>query len=361
MDRSDFETAFEWQIRACRVYASEIYARLLERCLDDLRAGGPVATLAGRWTGPHPLQGLFPLRLAASVHRIVLAGQAPDLARHYPTTGGAPRWPAASDLFIAVVAANLDELGDQLERFPQTNEVARCGALLAGLLPLARLPLRLWELGASAGLNLNWDRYRFELGSFRWGPPASAVRIRAEAEGVPPRDPGRDAVAIESREGCDLAPIDAASDEEALRLCSYVWPDQPQRLVTLRGAVEVARRHPPRVTRANAADWLAERLAADPPDGVQRVVYHSAVWPYLEDQERRRIGEMLARAGSSASARTPLAWLRLEHEGDPLTLRVRTWPGGVERRLAETHPHGLRVRWHGGDSSWAGHPAQKTR
>jgi hypothetical protein len=347
MDTGDFETAFDWQVRACRIYASEIYARLMERCLEDLRAGGPVATLAARWTGPHPLQGLFPLRLAAAAHRLVLTGRAPDLARHYPTAGGAPRWPAAADLFIAVVAAHLDELGDQLERFPQTNEVARCGALLAAFLPLARLPLRLWELGASAGLNLNWDRYRFELGSFRWGPPASAVRIRAEAEGVPPEGPAHDAVLIESRAGCDLSPIDATSDEEAERLCSYVWPDQPQRLATLRGAIDVARRHPTRLTRADAADWLAEHLAADPPDGVQRVVYHSAVWPYLEEQVRRHIEEMLVRAGRRADARTPLAWVRLEHEGEPLTLRVRSWPGGVERRLAETHPHGLHVRWLG--------------
>ena len=345
MDRSDFETAFDWQVRACRIYASEIYARLMERCLDDLRAGGPVATLAERWAGPHPLQGLFPLRLAAAVHRIVLAGGAPDLAGHYPTAGGTPRWPAAADLFIAVVAAHLDALGDQLDRFPQTNEVARCGALLAAFLPLARMPLRLWELGASAGLNLNWDRYRFELGSFRWGSPASAVRIRAETSGGPPRGPAHDAVEIESRAGCDLSPIDATSEDEAERLCSYVWPDRPQRLATLRAAIDVARRHPPRLARADAADWLAERLAADPPDGVRRVVYHSAVWPYLEESKRLHIERMLTRAGRCADARTPLAWARLEHEGEPLTLRVRTWPGDVERRLAETHPHGHRVRW----------------
>jgi hypothetical protein len=348
MDRSDFETAFDWQVRACRIYACEIYARLMERCLEDLRAGGPVATLAARWTGPHPLQGLFPLRLAAAVHRLVLTGAAPDLARHYPTLGGSPRWPAAGDLFIAVVAENLDELGDQLERFPQTNEVARCSALLAAFLPLAHLPLRLWELGASAGLNLNWDRYRFELGAFRWGPPASVVRIRAEALGAPPEGPAHVAIVIESREGCDLSPIDATSDDEAERLCSYVWPDQPQRLAALRGAIDVARRHPPRLARADAADWLAPRLAADPPDGVQRVVYHSALWPYLEEPVRRRIEEMLTRAGRRADSRTPLAWVRLEHEGEPLTLRVRSWPGGVERRLAEIHPHGLHVRWLGG-------------
>ena len=62
MDRSDFETAFEWQVRARRIHDSEICARPIERCLEDLRAGGPLATLATRWTGPHPLQEPLPLR-----------------------------------------------------------------------------------------------------------------------------------------------------------------------------------------------------------------------------------------------------------------------------------------------------------
>ena len=68
-----------------------------------------------------------------------------------------------------VFRAILEERGDWLVRFVrertvQTNEVQRCWALLPIFLTVARTvarPLALVELGASAGLNLLWDRYAY--------------------------------------------------------------------------------------------------------------------------------------------------------------------------------------------------------
>lgn len=85
----------------------------------------------------------------------------------------------------------------------QTNEVGRCAALLFGFLTVAGKdppPLRLLEIGASAGLNLRWDRYRYEANGFAWGPADSQVRVELELNGEPPallmksRSPGATAV-----------------------------------------------------------------------------------------------------------------------------------------------------------------------
>ena len=40
-----------------------------------------------------------------------------------------------------------------------------------------RIPLRVLEVGASAGLNLRFDRYAYSSGALRWGDDRSAVRF----------------------------------------------------------------------------------------------------------------------------------------------------------------------------------------
>jgi len=60
---------------------------LLEALADDWAAGGPVReVLAGHEddSGPSALG----MRLLGSIHRLVLTGRAPDLARYFPTAGG---------------------------------------------------------------------------------------------------------------------------------------------------------------------------------------------------------------------------------------------------------------------------------
>jgi hypothetical protein len=111
------------------------------------------ALLRGHEGDPEP--SALALRLMGAVHRLVLRGDASDLARHYPSAGGSPHepWP----VFLATLRDHADELRRLLDDPVQTNEPARCGALLGGFLEIARrthLPLRLLEVGASAGLNL---------------------------------------------------------------------------------------------------------------------------------------------------------------------------------------------------------------
>ena len=346
--REAIETALRFQIGGCRHLGSEFYARLLETVRDDYVAGGPSRTLLDAWEGD-PLTGFLPLRLLGGVHARVLAGTAPDLARHYPTVGGAPEWPAAGRAFLATLADSREELAGALSNFPQTNEVRRCAGLLPGFLEIARrspgCAFRLREVGASAGLNLFWDRYAYTLGPHRWGDAASPVQLEADWKG------GAAAFAerplVESRAACDLAPVRIHDAAEAHRLESYVWADQPERLERMRAAVGLARAESFRLDAAKAADWLPAELVR-PPAHVARIVYHSSVWLYIPEDERAEMVAALEAAGASATPETPLAWLR--HEDDferpgRMELRLRLWPGGEDELLAKGHPHGRFVRW----------------
>ena len=346
--------AFRLQAEFCGSFGSPLYAELLARAADDIERGGPLARVLDGWTG-NPIPDALVLRLMGAVHHRVLAGEEPTLARYYPSVGGTPEWPAAWTAFRTVVDARPDALRPALERQVQTNEVRRSAALAGGFLTVAAahgLPLRIIQIGTSAGLNLCWDRYRYEVLPMAdehaaprhvWGAPDSPVTIRTAWEG--PLDVFTAQARVAERSGCDLAPIDVTDPAHVRALESFVWPDQLERLAQLRGAVALARRDPPVLTRRSAAAFLAEQLAVPRP-GLATVVFHSIMWWYLPEDERTRVADIVAAAGARASEQAPLAWLRLELMGtvDP-DVRLTQWPGGEEVRLGRADPHGRSVRW----------------
>lgn len=232
-----------------------------------------------------------------------------------------------------------------LDSAPQTNEPQRSAALMTGLLEVAARfgqPLEIIELGSSAGLNLLIGRYRFELGGVAVGPADAALTMAPEWRGPPPPDVP---LSIVSARGCDLRPIDLADLAAEARVAAYIWVDNPERLARLKTAAELVRAHPPRIDRADAADWLAARLIESQPEGVTRVLMHSVTWQYLPAQTQARITAAMERAGAGASADRPLAWVTMEPDRDLSAHRigVRTWPdGALTHTIGAAHAH---ARW----------------
>jgi hypothetical protein len=303
---------------------------------------GDVVLTVLRDHADEPGRLLLANRLMAAVHRVVLSGEAPELAAHYPSAGGTPNdpWPA----FLATLREHAGAIRGRLDDPIQTNEIARCAPLLGGFLEVARrtgLPLRLLEIGSSAGLNLRFDRYRYDFGARTWGPPGSPVTIRACLEGEPPLSA---ALTVGVRAGCDARPVDPTTEDGRLTLESFVWADQLERFARLRAACALAAQVEAPVAEARAADWIVRQLA-DPTPGLATVVFHSIVIQYLPDDERARFEAALREAGDRSTEDAPLAWLRMEPAGEAPDLRLTLWPGGEERLLAETGYHGDPVRW----------------
>ncbi|HEY7439156.1 MAG TPA: DUF2332 domain-containing protein [Acidimicrobiia bacterium] len=342
-----FAEYLEWFAAGCDHMGSPFYGELIRRMSSDARSRGPV------WQVLEPdasaeFNDAFALRVLGGVHRMVLAGNAPGLAAHYPSVGGDGDvdavWPAFAELVEAMPAP----VSDALTRPPQTNEVGRSGALAGGVAVVAQrfgLPIRLLEIGASAGLNLRMDRFWYQQGGRSWGDPQSAVRlIDLWAPRCPPWEAGP---VVSERRGCDHDPIDATDPEAALTLLSYVWPGQNERFAMLRAALDIASTMPVDIDRADAPGWLEEQLR-EPTGGRATVVYHSVVWQYLSEETRAHLRAALAAAGGRATRVAPLAYLRLEPTPDtyfPACLTVTTWPGGDEQQLATSGFHGGPVTW----------------
>ena len=335
-----------FQAAACESAGSHLYRRILDGVLADLEAGGVCHRLLAH-RDDDPFGSALALRFLGAVHRLVLDGGAPELAALYPSTGGDPDAGDVVDTFLRTVEANEDAVDRGTSQGVQTNEVGRSAALVGGYAVVLRetgLPLRILEVGSSAGLNLRFDRFAYDTGAGVVGDPNSPVRFAGVWEGTPPPLPATFEVA--ERRGCDRNPLDATTDDGRLRLLSYVWPDQPDRIARLEAAIAVARQVPVELEQADAVAWLQHHLGRPRP-GVATVVVHSIVIQYLPPDRRRQLRATIEDAGAGATADAPLAWLRMEPAGELADVRLTTWPGGDERLLGTSGYHGAPVCWAG--------------
>lgn len=336
---------FREQAGFCSLFGSPFTAHLLERMEVDLLAGGPVASLVGAWP-TSPRADALSLRLAGALHFAALTGRDNDLSANYPAAR--PDWDMATlwPIARAYLQRELARVRAFIQSPPQTNETRRAIALLPGFLELGarfRLPLDLYEIGASAGLNLNWDRFAYRTQDWTWGN--GGVAIETQWSGQAPR---LDApIAVRSRAACDINPLDVRDNEERQQLRSYVWADQQDRLARFDSAVDLAIAQDVRVTRASAEVWLDQQLRQRAP-GACAVVYHSVFFQYPPKDVREAIAAAIKAAGARATPESPLAWLRFEPESlweerdNPTRFLVDmiTWPGGQREKIAVGDPHG---------------------
>jgi hypothetical protein len=346
LSNEELVAAFRTQARGCELTGSPIYADLLDRAADDVARGGLFADLVSTYRGV-PMLDALPLRVLAAVHAMVLGGRAPGLAAFYPSAQGHFEADAAWRALCDLCDAHRTELQHAAATLRvQTNEVRRSAVLAPGFLRVAArtgLPLRIREIGSSAGLNLIFDRYGYELGSHRLGDADSPLQLTASWDGGTPDLAAT--LRVASRRGCDVAPFEVRDPQHRLRLESFIWPEQLERLARLRAAIAVALRDSPTIDRAGAGDWV-EAQAAEPARGVATVFFHSVVWWYIPEAERARITSAIEAAGARATRDAPVAWLRMEGSRvEETELRLRLWPDGADTHLANAHWHGASVRW----------------
>ncbi len=341
-----------------------LYARLSEAIAQDL----PTARLLLH----APAEQRLPVLLFACVHALLLEHRDHPLARWYPNlaTGAPPAgdpWPT----FRTYCATHEPVLAGMLaSRTTQTNEVGRTAVMLPvlGLLERELGPLAQLDVGASAGLNLQLDRYAFryepepEPGSggrtVEVGAPSS-VTMTCGIRGAVPIPAAVPTIA--ARLGIDRDPVDVGDPDQVRWLEACVWPDQADRFRRLEAALAIAAADPPPVRRADAVDGLAAALdVLDELGGRGHpVVTTSWVLCYLPEPERRRFVDELDRIG----AERDLSWLALEspaqspglpHEDRPERVELTTvllarWRNGRREvhHLGVAHPHGAWLHWDG--------------
>ncbi|MBU1174665.1 MAG: DUF2332 family protein [Alphaproteobacteria bacterium] len=340
--------AFERQALGCERIGSPFTAALC-RAIPVAMGRSRLADRLGGWPGDAAADALA-LRVCGGLHALVLTGASSELKAVYP-----PHDCNETALIAALRAAIAEHdafLCAYLDQPPQTNETARSSMILGAALIVADrtgLPLTTFEIGASAGLNLWFSRYGFELGDgLKWGRADAPLIVASDWSGACPRRDVR--LDVVSRRGCDRNPLDPRNPDDRLRLLSYIWPDQPARLDRMRRALDYAAHRPPVLDRQDAGTWLKRQLEAAPEPGLARMVYHTVVWQYLPTETQMELTATLGTAGAAASPQTPLAWFRFETDNlangsDGGLMQLTLWPGGETEVLGRADFHGRWVRW----------------
>lgn len=238
--------AFRVQAKHCADLGSLLMAHWCEMLAGNLTPDTPLGEVLFSWQGDVAASAdNVPLRLMGALHNLVIQNKCPELCAIYP-----PHYAGKTDaeLWDAVQTAFADhgpQILRQLKSPPQTNEVRRSGILLPGFLTIAKhvggLPFVLSEVGASAGLNLNWHHYHYEFGGCAWGDGNSPVKLEPKWDGPMPSLAN---VQVQERRGCDLNPANLDDLDEITNLLSYLWADQPERITRTKHALEMAAKHP---------------------------------------------------------------------------------------------------------------------
>ncbi|QOL81435.1 DUF2332 domain-containing protein [Pseudooceanicola spongiae] len=330
---------FRAQANSCRELGSPFTAQLLTLLADRLQPGLPVADHLFAWSADLLGPDAVALRLAGALHALVLQRRDAALVAVYP-----PQASSDEALWQAVEPAlrqHATHILHWLENAPQTNEVRRATALILGASRAAQsfpgLPLRVSELGASAGLNLHFDRFALDAPNAAYTPETAIITLAPEVTGALSA-PAPFTVA--DRRGIDLNPLDPRAPEDVLRLRSYIWADQSDRMARTDAVLAVAEAL---VDRGDAADWLTERLSAPVPGQID-FLYHTIAWQYFPPATNAICLTAIETAALRATPEAPFAWLSFEADGEspgaPVVLRL--WPGDLTLPLGRMDFHG---RW----------------
>ncbi len=292
-----------------------------------------------------------PNMLFGAVQYLLLQGVEHPLGAHYPILSGPERPPGeAFPPFRAFCLEHREAVADLIAtRRTQTQVVRRCTCLLPafGLVHReAGAPLALIDVGASAGLNLNFDRYGYRYlragrEVLRWGSEAARVDLEADLRGpgTPPEPPPE--IPVASRDGIDLNPIDLADPDELLWLRALIWPEHVERHGQLVDAAAELKGSPIRLHRGDASrdlPYLLERVPAE----AALVVYSTIALYQVPREGRRRITEAL----ELRSRERPVWRVALEgaHRPSLALTRYRSGSGETEI-LARASPHGWWIDW----------------
>lgn len=299
-----------------------------------------------------------PNMLLGAAHFLLLSGYAHPLARYYASCSpnalvpDADTWP----LFRGFCLENQDKLLEILAaRRTQTNEVGRSALLLPAFAEAAvRFPKASWymiEIGASAGINLNWDAYAYRYGpgntipeAFVTGVPLVLQSNNSAGSTLPQIDLPMLSRSMAMRSGIESHPINLHNAEDQLWLQALIFPNKTARMENLEKAIQIAQIRAPPVRQGDSLALLPDLITNTPADMIP-LIFHSFVRYQFNESQKQKFDDVLRTAGQNRT----IVHIALEWTGtaNPTIERTIYSNGSPQHNhLATCQPHGEWLAWH---------------
>ena len=309
-----------------RAHGSPLYRVLGEHIADSEKLMGLMRKIE-HWP---PTNLVF-----ASVHYLLMQGSETPLRRYYASIVADPGPPEEAVGPFEEFVLDHEEwiVENSNRRYTQTNECKRCAALLPAVWETGLETFHLVEIGASAGLNLAMDHYRYRWGGVEWGPSSSPVLLEAGSRGgrVRPRD-----TKILSRIGLDLNPIELDDPDERDWLLALIWPEHTERRSRLERAMELAKGVPMRMVEGDATETLPGVISSLP-EGDPVIVMNSMALMQFGRAQREALYRTIDEQGSARTVRR-VSFEILAAGDEWVTLASDSGRGLAP--IGQAHPHG---------------------
>ncbi len=280
-------------------------------------------------------------------------GGSPSLLARYPQSFDDNWSTEAFGEFREFVLDNRAEIESIISsRKVQTNVVRRSAVLLPGLIESSRSfggePFVNVEIGASAGLTLLWNqfryRYRSGAGNIELGSPTFPWAVETETEGNIAEVLNHGFPAVEANIGIEIDRVDLNDQDSVGWLRALIWPEHGDNRGLFDEAAKIAESTPPDVRFGDALELLPV-LIGELPEGRPVNAYHSHTLNQFSAESKQKLDDLL----SVESISRPVN--RLGFEGGTSgnsVLSLTTFRGGEKSSatdLAQCEAHGRWIKW----------------
>lgn len=295
---------------------------------------------------------LIPNMLFGAVHYLLLQdnNKYHPLTEYYPTLGGSnSKITDIFPLFKQFCQNNRTELISIIQtRRVQTNEIRRCALFIPGYEIVSQLnqrqPLSVIEIGASAGLNLNFDLYWYKYSNdSKVGLKSSNVELTCEIRGNTSPPIPKKLPVIATKIGIDLNPLDITNNEDKLWLQALIWPEHVERFEILDKAINIAQSNPPKILKGDGLALLDQALTECLPNSTICIIHSFTLNQFSEEHRQEFYNKLKAEGKKRPIYVLSLEWLNSKKP--LLSLDIYQEGQRSEKTLAYGESHGNWLEW----------------